>query len=120
MNKIFLCFSAVMLTAFPHISFAAYTSNFETKTYDIIIDVRCSEGNISCDDVIFTVVNKKNHNSLMVKGRTLNRDCKTGSCDFYGYEFKDKKITYIIYQYGDLELSEKGNVIFSEDGNFKY
>ncbi|WP_340618498.1 hypothetical protein [Xenorhabdus entomophaga] len=119
MRKVSLWFSVVMFIAFPHISFAAYNYLFKTKSYDIAISVRCPEGNVSCNNVVSIVTDKKNYTSLVVKGKTLNRDCKTEGCDFYGYEFKNKEITYTIYQYGKLKISKKGKVILSEDGSFK-
>ncbi|PHM46774.1 hypothetical protein [Xenorhabdus miraniensis] len=119
MRKVSLWFSVVVFIVFPHITFSAYTSLFKTKDYDIAISVRCPEGNVSCDNVVSIVTDKKNYISLVMKGKTLNRDCKIGSCDFYGYEFKNKEMTYTIYQYGKLKISKKGKVILSEDGSFK-
>ncbi|PHM35986.1 hypothetical protein Xmau_04387 [Xenorhabdus mauleonii] len=119
-QKRLLCILSVIFTVPPQISFAAYTSVFETKNYDITINVRCSEGNVSCDDVVFTLLNKQKQTSLVMKGKTLNRDCITGSCDFYGYEFKNKGRIYKIYQYGILDISKKGKLISSESGVFRY
>ncbi|CBJ79430.1 conserved hypothetical protein; putative exported protein [Xenorhabdus bovienii str. Jollieti] len=114
-KKSLLSFLGVMLLACSSMLFAAYTDVFETKTYHITINVLCPEGNVSCDNVIYTGVRKKDNASITLKGTTLNKDCNTGTCDFYGYEFKNKDVTYTIYQYGSLEISKKGEVIFSED-----
>ncbi|MDX7986230.1 hypothetical protein FE392_02625 [Xenorhabdus sp. 12] len=119
-QKLRLCFLSVVFTVFPEVSFAAYTSVFETKNYDITINVRCPEGNVSCDDVVFSLFNKQKQTAMVMKGKTLNRDCVTGSCDFYGYEFKNKGLVYKIYQYGIFDISKKGKVISSESGVFRY
>ncbi|MDC9624034.1 hypothetical protein [Xenorhabdus aichiensis] len=119
-KKSFLSFLGIMLLVYTSISFSAYTDVFETKTYSITVNVLCSEGNISCDNVIYTGIRKKDNVSITLKGTTLNRNCKTGGCRFYGYEFKNKDVTYTIYQQGILEISRKGKLIFSEEGIFKY
>ncbi|OTA19512.1 hypothetical protein Xbed_02368 [Xenorhabdus beddingii] len=119
-KKLFLSFLAVMLMTFSSLSLAVYTTVFETKTYYITINVLCPEGNVSCANVSYTGVRKKDNASITLKGATLNRNFKTGDCSFYGYEFKNKDVTYTIYQHGRLEISRKGKRLFSEDGVFKY
>ncbi|MDR0218149.1 MAG: hypothetical protein LBI71_04575 [Enterobacteriaceae bacterium] len=105
---------------FSQAAFAGYTDFFETKTYLITIHNLCSEGNVSCDNVESVVKNKKAKTALILKGKTLNRRCDTGSCSFYGYEFKDKDRTYTISRQGALSISRKGKTIFSEKGVFRY
>ncbi|PHM30056.1 hypothetical protein [Xenorhabdus innexi] len=117
MKKILLAF---MLSLFSFVSFADDATIFETKTYHIAIYNLCPEGYVSCEDVKSVVKNKKKHTSLIMKGSTMNRDCDTGSCSFYGYKFKSKGITYTIYQQGILYISKDKKVLFSEEGTFRY
>ncbi|WP_446470305.1 hypothetical protein [Xenorhabdus stockiae] len=117
MRKIFLAF---MLFIFSQVSFADDVTIFETKTYHVAIYSFCPEGYVSCEDVESVITNKKDHTSLTIKGYTMNRDCDTGSCSFYGYSFTNKNMKYTIYQQGILYISKNGKLVFSEEGVFNY
>jgi hypothetical protein len=116
-KKSFQLFLGIALLAYSTVSMSTEmdTDTFETQTYRITIHVHCAEGNISCDNVSYIGVRKKDNATITLKGETMNTNCKTGGCRFYGYEFKNNDFIYRIYEpEGILNISKKGKLIFSE------
>lgn len=62
-----------------------------TKNYQITITDNCEEGEITCNDVTYHSVNKKNHTGLTLSGHTINIG---QSEDFRGYDFSNGAYLY--------------------------
>ncbi|MCW7764677.1 hypothetical protein [Photorhabdus luminescens] len=117
-KSIFAIIVGLVFIFHSHASFASYISSFETEKFNITINVLCPEGEITCDDVIYTGVRKKDGATLTIKGKTLNRNCNTGTCDLYGYEFINSDTIYTIYLDGILEITRGDKLILSEIGKW--
>ncbi len=94
-----------------------------TKTYKISIDQNCQEGEVSCDNVTYHSLNKKNNKEITLKGKVINQK---PSMDFAGYEFDNGDYAYTLtpdysasdsqYEYWMLNVFKGNKVVFSEAG----
>ena len=70
------CRAAVCVTALALIAFsraqAGPTGTLETKSFSIAIEVRCEEGEVTCDDVKYVGTNKKTGESVELSGKTAH------------------------------------------------
>lgn len=103
-------------------SLSVLAEELETPSYNVTIQSNCAEGEVSCDDVSYTGVNKKSGKSIILKGSTWHTLCADGAtpCRFLGYKFKNGDVIYTVSEEGILEVVKKGNkVLFSEQGNWR-
>ena len=103
-------------------SVSVLAEELETPSYNVTIQSNCAEGEVSCDDVSYTGVNKKSGKAITLKGSTWHTLCADGvtPCRFLGYKFKNGDVTYTVSEEGVLEVVKKGNkVLFSEQGNWR-
>lgn len=93
----------------------------ETPSFVVKIDVRCAEGNVTCEDVIYTGTSRKTGKSISVKGRTMHSKCADGvtPCRFQGYTFDHGKINYTVYDDGALVVMSGDKTLVSEKGAWK-
>lgn len=93
----------------------------ETPSFLVQIDVRCAEGNVTCDDVIYTGTSRKTGKSISVKGRTMHSMCADGvtPCRFQGYTFDNGKINYTVFEDGTLVVMNGKKTLVSEKGEWK-
>ncbi|MDI2112387.1 hypothetical protein [Commensalibacter nepenthis] len=69
------------------------TPFFETEKFKIYIEDSCPLYANICDNVIYTGINKKNQQKIVIKGNTLN---DSPSYNFKGYSFINKNYTYTL------------------------
>ncbi|OWO79234.1 hypothetical protein B5C26_22000 [Photorhabdus luminescens] len=117
-KKIFSVLIGIVSISHSYTSFASYISSLETEKFIITINVLCPEGEVICDDVVYTGIRKKDSATLTLKGKTLNKNCKTGTCNLYGYEFINRGTTYTIYLDGILEITQGNKLLLSEVGKW--
>lgn len=93
---------------------------FETNSFLIKLQNNCEEGEVACNNISYSGVRKSDGAKINLKGKTLNRNCETSTCDAYGYEFTNGKYVYTIYWRGtpSLTITLNDKVILSEDGVF--
>ncbi|MGZ0655198.1 hypothetical protein ACWPKO_13710 [Coraliomargarita sp. W4R53] len=94
-------------------------STFESESYFIHIESLCPEGNVTCDDVRFTIKEKKAGLVSKAIGRTLHSIGKDGITPsrFLGYKFTLNSQSYIIRMDGILLIrDEAGNTDLEEFG----
>ena len=105
--KLLWSLGTILLTALPSVALANET--IETKTYKIEVTRRCPEGYISCDNVLFIVLNKTTGTKFSTVGKTVHRKCMDGEtpCRFLGYKFNKAKQTYFAGLYW-LRISNNG------------
>jgi hypothetical protein len=90
----------------------------KTPSFLVKIDVRCAEGNVTCDDVIYTGTSRKTGRSIKVKGRTMHSTCADGvtPCRFQGYTFDNGKINYTVLEDGQLTVMNRDKILVNEKG----
>ncbi len=116
MNKLLVL---VILVFSSNIGAATLT----TEGYVITIEVNCSEGNVTCNDVSYTGVSRKSGNSIELKGETWHATCADGitPCRFLGYRFKNGSFSYLVLQSGLLQVFRGENeILVSEMGTWLY
>jgi len=93
----------------------------ETPSFIVRIEVRCPEGNVTCEDVIYEGTSRKTGKSISLKGRTMHSRCADGvtPCTFQGYTFNSGKINYTVLQEGSLIVMDGDRTLVSEMGIWK-
>lgn len=112
--KLLFVVSALLLS----LSAQAGVAVLETPSFVVKIDVRCAEGNVTCEDVIYTGTSRKSGKSISVRGRTMHSKCADGvtPCRFQGYTFINGKINYTVYEDGELVVMNGSKTLVSEKG----
>ncbi|WP_217363337.1 hypothetical protein [Duganella rivi] len=115
--RFLLASAALLFMPFAH----AEDNVLETPSFIVKIDVRCAEGNVTCDDVIYTGTSRKTGKSISVKGRTMHSTCADGvtPCRFQGYTFYNGKINYTVFDDGTLVVMNGKKTLVSEKGEWK-
>ena len=92
-----------------------------TKNYKIVVNSKCSEGNVTCDNVTYVGINRKTGKSIKLKGSTWHTLCADGvtPCRFQGYIFKNGNVTYFVHQDGYLKVTQNNKVLLEEKGEWK-
>ena len=102
------------------ITAAAQDEILDTPNYTITIR-GCDEYVVSCDNVKYKGVNKKNGKSITLTGRTVHSataDDVTPS-QFWGYEFTNREAIYFVGADGELLVTRGTNVLVDERGTWK-
>jgi hypothetical protein len=89
-----------------------------TSSYDITIEVRSSEGNVTCDDVRYTGTSRKSGRSIRLRGKTVHTHGTDGvtPSHFLGYAFKNGRTTYFVGEDGELRVTRGSKVLIEEIG----
>ncbi len=100
---------------------AAAVETLETPSFTITIDVRCEEGNVTCDDIRYVGTSKKTGKAIRLTGRTRHTICADGvtPCRFLGYEFKNGATVYFLSDGGELIVEQRGKLLLREQGEWK-
>jgi len=101
---------------------AALADTLLTPSFRVEIKVNCAEGNVSCDDVLYTGTNLRTGESLILRGRTMHAVCVDGvtPCRFLGYEFRSANIRYTVLETGELVVTQGGKVMIREPGVWQH
>ncbi|MGF1733603.1 hypothetical protein [Photobacterium kasasachensis] len=102
--------------------FSVLSMELETSGFLVTIKSNCAEGEVSCNNYVYTGISKKTGNSLTLKGASWHTVCadQVTPCRFLGYKFKNGNVTYYIRQNGLLQVIKNRNeVILSEQGEWK-
>jgi hypothetical protein len=101
--------------------YAGPTGTLETKTFAIKIDVRCEEGEVTCDDVKYVGKNKKTGESLELTGKTAHHMDADGTPGrFLGYVFKNKGVQYFLSEEGMLRVTKGDDILLEEKGTWTW
>lgn len=115
----FYC-ALLVLLGFSPLS-AGPTGTLETKTFTIKIDVRCEEGEVTCEDVKYVGENKKTGESLKLTGKTAHHMDADGTPGrFLGYVFKNKGVQYFLSEEGMLRVTKGDDVLLEEKGTWSW
>ena len=97
---------------------AGQTGTLETKSFSISIEVKCEEGEVTCDNVKYVSRNKKSGESLELTGKAAHHMDKEGNPGrFLGYIFKNKNVTYFLSEEGLLRVTKGDEVLLEENGD---
>lgn len=93
----------------------------ETPSFIVTIDVRCAEGNVTCDDVRYTGTSKKTGKSITLRGRTMHSKCADGvtPCQFQGYVFRQGASSYTITPADELLVMQGEKTLLKEQGTWQ-
>jgi hypothetical protein len=100
---------------------ACALETLDTPSFTITVDVRCEEGNVTCDDVRYVGTSKKTGKAIRLTGRTRHTTCADGvtPCRFLGYEFKNGATVYFLSDGGELVVERRGKTLLREQGEWK-
>jgi hypothetical protein len=100
---------------------ANQTGTLETKSFSISIEVKCEEGEVTCDNVKYVGTNKKTGESVELTGKTAHHMDKDGNPGrFLGYIFKNKAVTYFLSEDGLLRVTKGDEVLLEENGTWNW
>jgi hypothetical protein len=105
------------------ISFIASAESLITPSYEIVVEWKCGEGYVSCDNIDFKVTNKVDGSINTYIGKSNHSVCADGvtPCKFQGYEFNVGELNYSLYMRGLIEVVKNNNeVVLSEKGEWHY
>ncbi len=102
-------------------SFPALSEELDTPSYSVTIESKCAEGEVACDNVTYTGVNKKTGKSITLQGATWHTMCADGvtPCQFLGYRFENGDVVYTVSEDGTLEVVKDTEVLVDEQGNWR-
>src|SRR5947209_16076479 len=108
--------ASLALIAFSRVQ-AGPAGTLETSSFTISIEVKCEEGEVTCDHVKYVGTNKKTGESVELIGKTAHHLDKEGNPGrFLGYVFKNKGVTYFLSEDGLLRVTKGDEVLLEEKG----
>ena len=119
-RRVAFCGATLVLLTLSRLQ-AGTTGTFETATLKVKIEVRCEEGEVTCDDVGYVGKNKKTGETLELTGKTahhMNADGEPGR--FLGYVFKNKGVQYFLSEDGLLRITKGDDVLLEEKGTWTW
>ena len=103
------------------LSQAGTTGTLDTPSFKIRIDIRCEEGEVTCDDVRYVGKNKKTGETLELTGKTAHHiDAEGTPTRFLGYIFKNDDVTYFLSEEGELRVTRGEKVLLKEKGTWTW
>lgn len=92
-----------------------------TPSYELKMDSRCVEGEVSCSQ--YTLQGRERHNGepLMLQGRSMHTTCADGvtPCRFLGYRFDQPERSFLITEDGLLNIYHGDSLILHEQGRWE-
>mgnify|MGYP003383588747 CR=1 FL=1 len=109
-------FFGVLLLLVSGASHAA--QRLATESFDITIEVRCAEGVVGCDDVLYVGTHRKSGRAIRLVGRELHTRCADGvtPCRFLGYAFDSGDVRYMVSDDGALIVRQGKKTLVQERG----
>jgi hypothetical protein len=100
---------------------AANAETLLTPSFTVQIEVKCAEGNVTCDDVSYLGTNRKSGKSISLRGKTLHSMCadRVTPCRFLGYEFVRGNLRYVVLESGNLLVTRGKSVLVQEAGEWQ-
>lgn len=94
----------------------------DTANYLITISSQCEEGEVICNSYQYLGVSKQSGQSIQLVGSSWYRMCSDGQtpCQFLGYRFKNRTVTYFISNEGSIAVvTDKGKILLQESGRWQ-
>ena len=113
-------FAVVVLVASMS-ALQAGTGRLDTPSFKITVDVRCPEGEVTCDDVKYVGVNKETGEKIKLTGKTAHHyDADGTPTRMLGYIFKNDDVTYFLSEEGELRITRGDKVLLKESGTWTW
>lgn len=108
------------LAAIAILGQAASADTLVTQDFQVNVESRCAEGNVTCNNVQYFGINRHTGATLRLTGRTVNALCADGvtPCQFLGYQFRNGVFTYTITEEGQLIIRRGGRVLLDQTGTW--
>lgn len=121
MRRIIPPLAALLTLAVFSPAYAGYVETLETPSFTVTIKNNCEEGVVSCDDVTYTGVSKKNGSRVALKGETLHTyDAEGTPSRFLGYQFHSGAYLYEVLEEGILWVTRDGKDVIFERGEWSH
>ncbi len=92
-----------------------------TPSYQLKMDSRCAEGELSCAH--YTLQGHERHSGepLMLQGRSIHTPCADTEtpCRFLGYRFDEPERSFLITEDGLLNIYHGDSLILHEQGRWQ-
>lgn len=88
-----------------------------TEQFVIVIVERCPEGDVACNDVSYTGINRKTGEAISLKGQAWVRMCADAvtPCEHVGWQFKNGEFTYRVRETPpSLEVERGGKTLIDQ------
>ena len=108
-----LLFAALVLP----FALAANAAVLVTEQFVVVIVERCAEGDVACNSVTYTGVDRKTGKAISLKGRAWVRMCAGGvtPCEHLGWQFRNGEFTYRIRETPpSLEVERGGKTVLEQ------
>lgn len=98
----------------------AHGGTLITPSFVVIIIDHDAEGVVSSNNVTYVGVNRKNGNTIRIKGRTLHTMEADGVTPdkFLGYVFENDKVSYFVGEDGTLRVQSGKKRLLEESGKW--
>lgn len=116
------CLRVLLLAAFlPGVAWAASSQVLTTPGYVVTITEQCAEGEVGCDNVLYSGVNRRSGKSLTLHGKALMHDCPgtTTPCHHIGWRFDNHGTTYTVTDAGVLEVTRGDKTLLRQTGTWQ-
>jgi hypothetical protein len=97
-------------------------ARFESASFVVLIDQRCPEGYVTCDDVKYVGTSKKTGKSITLIGSTVHSIGADGvtPTQFQGYRFKNGATEYFVSIHGYMEVTKGDKILVHEEGRWDW
>ncbi len=100
---------------------SVFGAQLATSGYDMQIENRCEEGELTCDRVSYLGVSRSSGRSMRLTGATRHAQCADGvtPCRFLGNEFRNGEVRYFVSADGMITVTDgSGRVLLHEQGTW--
>ena len=100
---------------------AAFDAVLLTPQFVVVVVERCPEGDVACNDVTYTGVNRKTGESIFLKGQAWVRLCadRVTPCQHIGWEFKNGDLIYRVQESpAVLRVERRGKTLLEQEGKW--
>lgn len=100
---------------------AATQETLDTPGFTVKIAQQCEEGNVTCDDVVYTGTSKKTGKAITLRGKTMHSMAADGVTPgaFQGYVFRSGRVNYTVFADGRLVVTEGKKTLVNQRGTWK-
>jgi hypothetical protein len=112
---------ALLVIVLLSAAISSLADTLTTPSYKVTVEVRCPEGNVTCEDVRYIGVSRKSGKSITLTGRTVHTTGADGvtPSHFLGYEFRSGRTTYFVGEDGELRVTRGSKILVQETGVWK-
>jgi hypothetical protein len=100
---------------------AAVSAVLLTPQFVVVVVERCPEGDVACNDVTYTGVNRNTGESIHLKGQAWVRLCadRVTPCQHIGWQFKNGDLIYRVQETpAVLQVERRGKTLLEEAGKW--